>query len=130
MSALTTELLQQFVGGQFEIRKGDGYIYRGKIRSIEVGTDLVITFEWVAKGAVEGRSRVPDNWALDTMSEFKYKMWSVMHYTADGGGVSIRENGSIMLMLEFCEEHAFLLPAGHSLCVDPSDVEGLEQPQS
>jgi hypothetical protein len=49
---LRTDILAKYVGGQMEIQnQGDGYIYRGEIKTIVVDRGVLkVGFKWLAKG--------------------------------------------------------------------------------
>lgn len=122
---LTTEELVRFIGGQMEIQnQGEGYIYRGEIKSIVVeNNEVKAQFNWCAKG--EGYPPLPERWVKDSNLEYGA---SLEIYSVSNIGPSSEEVGGgdrICLMSPIVGETVVLFPADGSK-LDPAKVEGLE----
>lgn len=117
---LTSEFLQQYVGGQLEIQNQDeGYLYRGEIKEAKVnGDDLNITLAWLAKG--EGYPPLPERWIKDDKTTYEASL--IIYSVSDIG------NGrTCMNSLVVGEMVVFYPPDGSRL--DPATVEGLSLEQ-
>lgn len=114
---LTTENLQRFVGGQLEAQNtGEGYLYRGEIKSIKVeGDTLQVELAWMAKG--EGFPPLPERWVKH--DNLTYEASLQICSVSDLGG------GRIALNIPIVGELIMLFPPGGSK-LDPSKVEGLQ----
>ena len=80
---LTTENMRKFVGGQMEVQNsGEGYLYRGETRIIEVeGTVLKVTFVWLATG--EGFPSEPNRWVRSEPKDYaaSLELYQVLEQT-------------------------------------------------
>lgn len=121
---LATSGLQQFVGGQLEVsNRGEGYLYRGEIASIEVTEgeklqdvkrdnygDLKIKLAWNAK-------MNDDEWQNDQTLDYAA---SLLIYSSSDIG-----DGRIHLSGMYTGESVTLFPKGGST-LDRAKVVGLE----
>ena len=122
MIRLTSSMLNTFTGGQIEVQnQGEGYLYRGEIKTAEVEDNEVrITLNWMAKA--EGFPPIPTGWVADSRLDYAA---SLEIYTAsdigpgsEGGGRRLCLNSSIM------GETVVLFPHDGSK-LDPAKVKGL-----
>jgi hypothetical protein len=126
---LTTQLLAAYIGGQIEIQNGgEGYLYRGEIKTAEVTSDdeLAITLNWMAKGeGIEADgNRLPTGWINDR-DQLNYTA-SLQIYSVSNMGRS-REGGDdrICLTSTIIGETAVIFPPNGSK-LDPAKVRDLE----
>lgn len=121
---VTSEMLARFVGGQMEIQnQGEGYIYRGEVKTIAVeNNELKAQFAWVAKG--EGFPPFPNKWVKDDNLDYaaSLEIYSASNIGPSGGEVGGGDrlcfNSSIV------GETVVLYPPDGSK-LDPAKVEGL-----
>ena len=126
---LTNEIVAQYVGGQMEIQnQGEGYLYRGEIKSIAVeNNELKVKFAWLAKG--EGFPPLPKKWVKDDRLDYAA---SLEIYSASDIGSSGHEVGGdsrFCLNSPIVGETCVLYPPNGSK-LDPSKVEGLQLAQA
>jgi len=121
---LTTKLLQQFVGGQMEIQnQGEGYLYRGEVKTIAVeNNELRATFAWMAKG--EGFPALK-RWVKDEKTDYTA---SLVIYSASNVGPSGGDVGGgdrfVLNSLIIGDLVTLFPPDGSKL--DAAKVEGFE----
>jgi hypothetical protein len=112
---LTTDTFVKYKGGQMEIQnQGEGYIYRGEIKTIAVEDDtLTVSFAWLAKGD----SFPPTKW--ESEANLTYCASLQLYAISDIGEERISLNSPII------GELVVLFPPNGSK-LDPAKVEGLK----
>src|SRR5688572_30222261 len=121
---MTSEMVQQFVGGQAEIQnESEGYLLRGEIESATVEDDTFkIRFKWLAKG--EGYPPLPTGWVKD--DNLDYGAALVLYSVTDiGPSEEIGGGNRLHLSSWVTGESVTLFPPDGSK-LDPAKVKGLE----
>ena len=120
---LTSSMLDTFIGGQLEVQnQGEGYLYRGEIKTAEVKDDgtIEINLNWMAKA--EGYPPLPKGWVADKRLRYEASLEiysaSDIGHGSEGGGRRLCLNSSIT-----GETVVFFPRDGSKL--DPSKVRGL-----
>jgi hypothetical protein len=111
---LSSDRLAAFVDGQIEVQnQGEGYLYRGEIKTAVVEDNEVrVTMTWMAKG--DGLP--PKRWVVDEKLDYAA---SLEIYAASEIG-----QGRLCLNSPIVGETVVFYPPGGSR-LDPSKVEGL-----
>lgn len=119
---LTTQAVQQFVGGQIEVQNpGDGYIFRGEIATAIIENNRFrVTCTWLAKGV--GTIPAIERWVKDDNLEYAAKLEV---YSVSDIGPGTEGGNRLCLQSGIVGETAVLFPPDGSK-LDHAKVEGLE----
>jgi hypothetical protein len=112
---VTSELLAKYVGGQMEIQnQGEGYVYRGEVRTAIVDIDeLQVKFVWLARGV----GYPPVRWVKADQPDYAASL--EIYHTSDIG------DGRLCFSSAIVGEQVVLFPPDGSK-LDPAKVEGLQ----
>ena len=115
---LTTQSVQQFIGGQLEVRNpGEGYLYRGEIATAVVeDNEFRVTCAWMAKMGEDGK------WTKD--GELNYAA-SLEIYSVSDIGPGTEGSNRLCLQSRIVGETVVLFPPDGSN-LDRAQIEGLE----
>jgi hypothetical protein len=124
---LTTELLTPFIGGQIEIQnEGEGYIYRGEIKTAVVeDNELRISLNWMAKG--EGYPPLPTGWVAERSLDYAASLDIYSVSNIGSSGYEVGGGNRICLNSQIVGELVVIYPADGSK-LDPAKVKGLRLP--
>jgi hypothetical protein len=124
MSALTTERLAQYVGGQLEVQNElEGYLYRGEIATIEVQDgELRARMAWMA----QADGIPPQGWVNSDRLDYAV---SLEIYAVSEIGPGMVGGARLLLNSEIVGEVVALFPPDGSK-LDPRKVVGLTLPNS
>ncbi len=122
---LTTELLTPFIGGQIEIQnEGQGYLYRGQIKSGRVTSgELVIELDWMGK--CEGFPSSPSKWVKDDTEDWAISLQISGVSNIGPSRPEIGGGDRICINCPSIGELIVLYPADGSK-LDPARIEGLQ----
>ena len=117
---LNNNEVAKFVGGDMEIQNKNEYLYRGRIKSVNINNNvLLVKFAWMAKG--KGYPVLPIKWVKEDKFASVGYVRNLEFYRIS------KIRGQLIFTPLFTSEIVTLFPPKSKNNLDPAEVEGLKR---